>query len=395
MVLVAALGYFVDLYDLTLFNIVKKESLLALGFSGQALLDQEISLFNYQMLGMMLGGLLWGILGDRRGRVSVLFGSILLYSVANIANAFIVNISQYAILRFIAGVGLAGELGAGITLVSETLHREKRGYGTMIIVTLGALGAVVASQVGRLFGWQNAYLIGGGLGLALLLLRAGTFESGMYHSMRSQQVAKGNFFQLFYPRERLLRYLSCIAIGLPIWFAVGILVNLSDRFGAARGIAEPVVVGTSVSFAYIGLSAGDLLSGLMSQWLRSRRRTIFIFLALSALLTLLYLYLPGLGLGAFYALCLLLGVATGYWAVFVTNASEQFGTNLRSTATNTVPNFVRGAVVPITLSFKYLSGTAGVVNAALIVGGVCLALALAATFYVEETFGKDLDYVER
>jgi MFS transporter, putative metabolite:H+ symporter len=393
LIVVAALGYFVDIYDLIVFNVVKNDSLMALGFSVDTLKSKEIYLFNMQMTGMLLGGILWGILGDKRGRVKVLFGSIFLYSIANILNAFVVNIDQYAFLRFVAGLGLAGELGAGITLVSESMEKEKRGYGTMIIVTFGALGAVVASLVGQSFGWQMTYIVGGCLGLALLLLRAGAFESGMYEKAKDDtNVSKGNFLSLFTNRQSLFKYLSCIAIGLPVWFVVGVLLNLSNRFGAFYGVN--VSVADSVMYGYLGLSFGDLLSGLFSQWLRSRKKVVMGYLIFTFLLTLFYLLNSNVSVAYYKWICFLLGAATGYWALFVTIASEQFGTNIRSTVTNTVPNFVRGAVVPITLSFQGLIPVVGILYAALIVGGVCIALAMAGTRYVQESFSKDLNYYE-
>jgi MFS family permease len=347
------------------------------------------------MFGMLLGGLIWGILGDKKGRVSVLFGSILMYSLANIANGFVVNIDQYIICRFIAGVGLAGELGAGITLVSETMHKEKRGIGTMIIVAFGALGAVAAAVIGKHFQWQTSYFIGGGLGLALLALRAGAFESGMYNSLKaSKAVSKGNFFMLFKNRKRALLYLQCIAIGVPIWYIIGILINLSPRFVNIVGTESKTILGEAVMFTYIGLCLGDVMSGLLSQWFKSRKKVIFFYLMMSIGLVAYYLSSENISLNEFRVNCFLLGFGTGYWALFVQVASENFGTNIRSTVTNTVPNFVRGSVVLITLSFKSLAESMEVRDAAIIVGAVCLSLALVSLFGMKETFSKDLDYHE-
>jgi predicted MFS family arabinose efflux permease len=395
LILVASLGYFVDIYDLIVFNVVKYDSLMALDFSGEDLKRNEIYLFNLQMSGMLIGGILWGILGDKKGRVSVLFGSIFLYSIANIANAFVTNINQYAVMRLIAGIGLAGELGAGVTLVAENMHKDKRGYGTMIIVTFGALGAVVASLVGKSFGWQNTYIVGGCMGLALLLLRAGAYESGMYATLKNNShIKKGNFIGIFTKSRSLIKYLACIGIGLPIWFTIGVLINLSNRFGESLGLGNAVNVADSVMFAYIGLSVGDLASGLISQLLKSRKKVVIGYLFLSTILLLVYLFNANVSVTYFKVMSFLLGFATGYWAIFVTIASEQFGTNIRSTVTNTVPNFVRGAVVPITLSFQALLPSFGVTFAALIVGTFCLVIALISIIYVQESFSKDLNYYE-
>lgn len=395
-VIIAALGYFVDIYDLILYNVVKEDSLRAIGITGKAYEDYEITMFNWQMIGMFIGGLLWGVLGDKKGRVSVLFGSILLYSIANIFNGLVRDIDQYIICRFVAGVGLAGELGAGITLVSETMHKDKRGIGTMIIVSFGALGAVAASLIGKNFHWSTAYFIGGGLGIALLALRAGAFESGMYKSLIQQTgVSKGNIFMLFTNSTRALLYLRCILIGIPIWFMIGVLVNLSPRFVHIQGIEPKAMVGEAVMFSYIGLSAGDLLCGLLSQLWRSRKKVIYLYLFLSVCFVGYYLTTTITEIGHFRWVCFLLGAGTGYWALFVQVASENFGTNIRSTVTNTVPNFVRGAVVPITLSFKSLAASFKSPHiAALVVGGVCLSLALIALIFMSETFSKDLNYHE-
>ncbi len=395
-VVIAALGYFVDIYDLILYNVVKKASLESIGIIGQAFKDSEHILFNWQMFGMMLGGLLWGILGDKKGRISVLFGSILMYSLANIANGLVQNMTQYIICRFIAGIGLAGELGAGITLVSETLHKDKRGIGTMIIVSFGALGAVVASQIGAKFDWQTSYFIGGGLGLALLALRAGALESGMYKNVKAAtNVKRGNIFMLFKRGETTFKYINCILIGVPIWFMIAVLINLSSDFVVLTdGFPKDKMVGQAVMYAYIGLSAGDLLSGVLSQVLKSRRKVILIYMVISASVIIYYLNTPEMTIDHFRWVCFLLGFGTGYWALFVQVASESFGTNIRSTVTNTAPNFVRGLVVPITISYKYLSNTTNHQTSAFIVGGICLAISLIAVYFTKETFSKDLDYHE-
>lgn len=402
-VLVAALGYFVDIYDLQLFNVVSKDSLRGIGILDPVVIDRyDYLLFLWQMCGMLVGGLLWGILGDQKGRMSVLFGSILIYSLANVANAFVVDLTQYSIVRFIAGVGLAGELGAAITLVSEIMHRESRGYGTLIVVAMGALGAVAAAVISNnpfvIFGlqpWQMAYIIGGVLGLVLLLLRVSTYESGMFEHMKhNNQIKKGNFLMLFTDRERFKKYLACILIGLPVWFCIGILIKFSDKFAAIVEVVGEVKVGYAIMYAYLGLSVGDLISGLLSQLLKSRKKVVVAYLLFTIVLVFVFLFAKGLTANSYYFLCFMMGCATGYWALFVTIASEQFGTNIRATVTTTVPNFVRGAVVPIILGFKTLEMSMGAVNSALVVGGVCITLALIAIFSLKETFSKDLDYIE-
>jgi MFS family permease len=402
-VIVAALGYFVDIYDIQLFNVISKKSLIGIGITDKSIIDKyDYILFLWQMSGMLVGGLLWGILGDKKGRKSVLFGSILLYSLANIANAFVVDLNQYMIVRFFAGLGLAGELGAAITLVSEIMHKEHRGYGTMLVVTMGALGAVAAALISKaeftFFGlqsWQNAYIIGGILGLVLLTLRVGTYDSKMFDAVKSSKVKKGNFFMLFRSKDRFLKYLACIGIGLPVWFCIGILMKFSEHFSLLSGIiGEPIQVGFVIMYSYLGLSVGDLISGLLSQLFKSRKKVVVGYLIATFVLTLVFLFAKNLTTEAYYLLCFMVGVCTGYWALFVTIASEQFGTNIRATVTSTVPNFVRGSVIPITLGFKSMEQLFGSVNSALIVGVICLTLAIVSVLSLKESFSEDLNYIE-
>jgi MFS transporter, putative metabolite:H+ symporter len=393
-VAVAALGYFVDIYDLILFSIVRIPSLKSLGLAGDELTTIGARLINWQMGGMLVGGILWGVLGDKRGRLTVLFGSILMYSLANIANAFVQTVLQYEVMRFIAGVGLAGELGAGITLVSEIMHKEARGYGTTIVAGTGILGAVVAALVGDAFSWRTAYVVGGVMGLALLAVRVGVTESGMFHMVKASGAARGNFFALFARGRTLVRYVAVVLVGVPIWYSVSILVTFSPELARAMGLTELPKPSTAVMLMYIGLAIGDFASGALSQLLRSRKRVLGGFVALTIASVGAYFTVGKVSLTALYAVILLLGVACGYWAVFVTVASEQFGTNLRATATTTAPNFVRGAVVLCTAGFVGLKPDLGATGAALAVGAVCLGLAVLALFGLEETYGKDLDFVE-
>ncbi|MCC6933766.1 MAG: MFS transporter [Deltaproteobacteria bacterium] len=393
-VVVAALGYFVDIYDLVLFSIVRVPSLKGLGYSGDELLQVGISLLNAQMIGMLIGGILWGIMGDKKGRVSVLFGSILMYSLANIANGFVQGATSYAVLRFIAGVGLAGELGVSVTLVAESMPKEKRGWGTTIIATVGVMGAVVAGLVVDKFSWRNAYFIGGAMGLLLLVLRYYVIESGMFCKMKETTVSRGNFLYLFSNKERFKRYLNCIVVGVPSWFVVGILVTFSPEITQALGAPELVNAGTAVMYCYAGLVIGDLSSGALSQYVKSRKLPIYLFLTITAISCLVYLNIPHSSALLTYIVCLCMGVGIGYWAVFVMTAAEQFGTNLRATVTTTVPNFVRGAVVLLTSLFQYLRPQYGIITAAYLVGAFCLFSAFYSAYRLNESFHNDLEFVE-
>ncbi len=395
---VAALGYFVDIYDLILFTVVRVQSLESLGIKGAALSTASAGLLpiNAQMLGMLIGGLLWGILGDKKGRLSVLFGSILLYSLANIANGFVTNLNQYALLRFVAGIGLAGELGAGITLVAEILPKEVRGYGTTLVGTVGMLGAVLAYISSTLFDWRTCYFIGGGLGLMLLVLRVSVFESGMFEQTKKQYtVHRGNFLLLFTPFSRFRKYLACILIGLPTWYVIGILITLSPEFSVFLGFPAKAVSGKAVMFAYLGISLGDLGTGLLSQYLRSRKKVVLYCILGAIFATSLYLFAPIKNMEFFYFNCFLLGFSMGYWALFVTIAAEQFGTNIRATVATTAPNFVRGALPLMMLVFEVLKASLGLIYSAFIVGIGTMLIALIALAYLEETFSRDLDYIEK
>ena len=423
-VIVGALGYFVDIYDLTLFMTIRKESLMGLGLghliSGAAWYQDLLS---WQMMGMLIGGILFGILGDRMGRLTTLFGSILLYSVANIANGFVHSFEAYATWRFIAGLGLAGELGGCIALVSETLSKERRGYGTALVATVGVFGAVVAGYmaehvgdigrvVGGLFGttiegWRMSYFIGGSLGLMLLALRVGVRESGMFQQARDNlsesSVTRGNFFALFSSRDRFLRYLRCILIGLPTWYMIGILVQrASTVFAPANGIqGEPIKDNWSVAAFYLGLTFGDLASGVSSQLLQSRKKVVCAFLVFSLVCVGFYLFgSDGWSSTNYYRLIFLMGFSMGYWALFVTIAAEQFGTNMRATVATTVPNFARGSLVPLTAFFTFLAMPLNAARftpsiAGAILGVLCFGAAFIALATMEETFGKNLDYQEK
>jgi predicted MFS family arabinose efflux permease len=395
-ILVAALGYFVDIYDLLLFSMVRSPSLIGLGVPPEKLMEKGMLLLNMQMGGMLLGGVLWGVLGDKKGRLSVLFGSIILYSAANLLNGFASNVSEYAVLRLLAGVGLAGELGAGITLVAEVMPKRSRGWGTSIVAAVGILGAVVGYFVAGRTDWRHAYFIGGGLGVILLALRVGVVESGIFTRVAATHPKRGDFLALFNDRERFVRYLRVILIGLPLWYLVGILVTFSPEFGKAFGLAELPNAGKAVAVCYTGLAAGDLASGMISQWFKSRRKALALFIGAQILGLACYFTLGRISLTWFYACCLLLGLAGGYWALFVTIGAEQFGTNIRATVATTVPNMVRGAVVPMTLLFTAFrtGGGLGVPAAALALGALVFGAALWGLSGLEESFHKDLDFIE-
>jgi MFS family permease len=405
-VIVAALGYFVDIYDLILFSVVRVPSLTALGLDADGAKKVGLHLLDLQMYGMLAGGVLWGVLGDRRGRMAILFGSIILYSLANLLNAgvglsatvdgILSPIRQYEILRLVAGIGLAGELGAGITLVAEALPVRLRGLGTMVVAAVGVAGATLAYTVADHADWRIAYAVGGVMGFALLGLRWFAHESRMFTAMDHgrETVAAGNFLALFTSWDRLGRYLLCIGIGVPTWFVVAILVSLAPEMGRTLGVTAPVTGGGAIFWCYLGLVVGDFASGALSQLLRSRRKAIAAFLLLSGMVWGVYLTRYGDTPRTFYAICFAVGIGVGYWALFVTVAAEQFGTNLRATAATTVPNMVRGLVPLFTALYRHLEGPLGALGGAALIGAGALAIALFSVWAMRETFASDLDYAE-
>ena len=399
-VIVAALGYFVDIYDLLLFGIVRTDSLKDLGITGDAIRNQGEFLISMQMFGMLFGGILWGILGDKKGRISVLFGSILIYSVANIANGMVTTVDGYAFWRLIAGIGLAGELGAGITLVTESLPKEKRGYGTMIVASVGVSGAVVAYLVYQIFqDWRLCYYAGGVLGLLLLFLRISISESGMFKKVQESDEKKGDFLSLFTNKKRFSKYVQCILIGIPLWFLVGVLITFSPEFAKALGVQgfETIAAGKAIAWCYGGLVFGDIASGLLSQWLKSRKKVMYLFLTFNLIMVFMFLNAFGISASTFYLLCFIMGFSVGYWVLFVTIAAEQFGTNIRATVTTTVPNFVRGSLPLIIIIYGFFRDTVfegDILKSAMIVGTLLSVISILALWKLKETFHTDLNYSE-
>lgn len=398
-VIVAALGYFVDIYDLLLFTIVREPSLKGLNVADADMISASTRIINWQMVGLLIGGMIWGVMGDKKGRLSVLFGSIMLYSVANFLTGYVTTVDQYATARFIAGVGLAGELGAGITLVSELLPKNKRGIGTSLVAGIGLFGAVFAYFIYQgTEDWRLCYKIGGGLGILLLLLRISVAESGMFHSVKLAGVSRGNFLMFFNNKARFRKYVLAILIGLPTWYVIGILVNLSNRFANVIYGPNAIDSGKAIMYAYVGIATGDILIGFVSQYFKSRKKALYLFYLFSALSVTAYFSPLNNNDSFMYVICGLLGFSTGFWAIFVTMGAEQFGTNLRATAATTIPNMVRGALPIINIMFKDTfqdSWKWGLVQSGIVTGIIVILIGLVSVYFTEETFHKDLDYIEK
>ncbi len=394
-ILVAALGYFVDVYDIVVFSIVRVASLQSLGFSEERILEDGVLLLNLQMGGMLLGGIFWGLLGDKIGRIQVLFGSILLYSVANLANAFVHDLTSYGICRFFSGVGLAGEIGAGITLVSEMMPKNRRGLATTLVATIGVSGAIAASTIGELVHWRTAYIIGGLGGFALLALRVGAFESGIFRAVKEDSSIKKGDISLLFRDRRFARYISCICVGIPLFFFVTLLMALAPEVGKALNVTAPLSAGQAALHYSIGITLGDVASGLLSQYLKSRKKALAIFLMGALIISSLLVFADGASPRYFYNLALIGGFSIGYWAMLLTTAAEQFGTNLRATVASTVPNFVRGSTIGITLLFEFLRPYLGMIESVRVVGALSFAIGFWGLYRLRETFHVDLDFIEQ
>ncbi|MCB9034112.1 MAG: MFS transporter [Chitinophagales bacterium] len=405
LIIVAALGYFVDVFDLLLFGMVRVSSLQSLGFEGTQLETLGMRLDNFQMIGMLLGGIFWGMLGDKKGRITVLFGSILTYSIANTLNGFVHDINHYAILRLIAGFGLAGELGAGVTLVNESMSKEKRGIATAFIAGFGVLGAVVGCLLVLWVGdWRTCYIIGGIMGFALLILRISVYESSMFTQLKEEkskdkEILLGDFRTLFRNKATAIKYLAVIAIAIPIWYVVQLYAKYAPELADALHLTYPdkkTVAIYAILFIYSGLTIGDVCCGLLSNYLKSRKKAILYYMILLIILVTIFWFIAKLGLVFFYGMIFLLGFSIGYWAVFMSTAAESFGINIRSTVTNTAPNFVRGAVIIINALYLLFKNQLGLstIYSNIAVGIICISIALLAWKKLEETFGKDLNYTE-
>lgn len=401
-VIVAALGYFVDIYDLLLFTIVREPSLHSLGIDLAIKADviaASTKVINWQMWGLLLGGIVWGVMGDKKGRLSVLFGSIILYSVANFFTGFVQTVEQYSYARFFAGIGLAGELGAGITLVSELLPKAKRGVGTSLVAGIGLFGAVAAYFTFKFTDndWRLCYKIGAGMGVLLLFLRVSVAESGMFKAVKQQAVSRGNIFMFFNNAKRFRKYILAIFIGLPTWFVIGVLINLSNRFATEFYGENKIESGRAIMYAYAAIAIGDILVGLISQYFKSRKKAIYLFYFF-AIISGLYFFSGNIKNDTtMYLACAALGFSTGFWAIFVTMGAEQFGTNLRATAATTIPNMVRGSLPLINMLFVNVfqqSVGYSFVKSAAITGIIVMIISLISAYFTEETFHKDLNYIE-
>lgn len=393
-VIVAALGFFVDIFDLLLFGVVRKSSFAELGLSPAEVLSKGELTVSIQLTGMVIGGIIWGIIGDKFGRLKILFGSILLYSIANIANGFVHDINWYIVIRFIAGLGLAGELGAGITLTAEILPKEKRGLAGTIVAVCGVLGGITAALLSKVISdWRTLYFIGGGIGLVLLALRVSVAESPMFSTLEKTIVQRGNYLQFFTKKERFYRYAKGMLIGMPVWYCIGILIFFADEFARHMGISG-ITPGNAILFQYIGLGLGDVSAGLISQKLKSRKKALYIFYGIFIFFLVLFFTQHNSSPAYFYFICAGLGFGSGISVLYIITSAEQFGTNLRASAATSITNFVRGFAPLLFLIFTPLRNYTGYIQGAWLIGTGVMAISLSALYFTKESFGNNLDFVE-
>jgi len=394
-IIVSALGYFVDLYDLLLFSVVRSNSLITLGVDQGNILNVGLNLLNWLLIGMMSGGIVWGILGDKKGRLSVLFGSIIIYSVANFLNGYITSVEQYRILRFMSGFGLAGELGAGVTLISEIMKPEKRGYGIMLVTAVGMFGAAFAAYIGQNYEWRFAYKMGGLMGFVLLFLRISVRERPVFKRALAKEVSRGNFLKLITNKVLALRFIKLILLGLPIFYVIGVLITSTPEFSKEFHLKTLPAAGTAIMITYIFISIGDMMCTVISQVLKSRKKAIFIFLLITLFGIVFHLFFPVATVFGYYVKCAIMGIGIGYLSILVTFVAEHFGTNYRATATITAPNFIRG-LLPLVIApaFLFLKPVFGLINSAAIVGIICVIVPFGALLFLEERFGRNLEWTE-
>jgi MFS transporter, putative metabolite:H+ symporter len=393
-ILVAALGYLVDVFDLILYTLLRNQSLTDMGVPAAQLKSVGATLLYWQMSGFIVGGLLWGVIGDKRGRLSTLLGSIVVYSLANIANGFVQDTHTYAVLRFVSGVGLAGEIGAGVALASELLPQRLRGLGTTFISVLGLLGAIFAVLVVDHLGWRSAYWVGGGLGLLLLVMRVSVVESGMFNRLKDSGRSQGDLLKFLSKPALVGRLLLITLVGTPIWFVIGTLVTFTPEISRSMGITTLKGTSQAVLCVYIGLGLGGIVTGLLSQKLQSRKKVIGIWLAMSLVAILVFGRIGGTSATVYIGMIGVLGFSAGYWNMFLQIAAEQFGTNYRSTAAGSAPNLVRGMTIPMNMAFTALSASMTDIRAATMVGICALLVGTLAWLMMTETFHRDLDFVE-
>lgn len=393
-IIASALGFFVDLYDIIIVSVVRTKSLLAIGVPEAELMSKGVWLLNIQMIGMLIGGFIWGILGDKKGRLSVLFGSIILYSVATFANGFVKTYEMYLVLRFLAGIGLAGELGAGITLVSEQMPQKWRGIGPSIIGSFGMLGAIMGAYIGGKYSWEATYIIGGAIGFALLILRLGVLESGMYEQIKNSVTARGDLRIIFRDKIKLKKYISIFLLGFPAWYINGVIMTFTPEIAKAMKMTEIPAVSVVFTMYFLGFTFGDISCGFVSQFLKSRKQAITIYLASFGFFLALFFMFAKISVTLYYSFFFGLGVAAGYTIVLLTLAAEQFGTNIRSTVTTSSLNLIRASLIPQATAFTFLVPIIGTIQSAFVVGVFSLGISFWALRNLEETFHKNLDFVD-
>jgi MFS transporter, putative metabolite:H+ symporter len=394
MLAVAALGYFVDVYDLLIFGAERVESLQAVGVPKEDMKDVGILILNFQMAGLILGGFLFGILADKLGRLKVLFASILLYSVANIANAFVTTVPAFAGARFFAGIGLAGELGVALSWISESLERRQRTIATMIVSAIGLFGGIAAALVGSVCHWKTSYIIGGVMGLILLVLRISVKESKIFIKNQFKDIKRGDLIELFGSRKQLYKYLLCVFAGAPAVVFINLYITLTPEFALAFGITEPVSVSTAIMVYLMVFAVSDILCGFLSKLMQKRKGPLLIYACMQIFATAYFLLAPPDTAMGYYYRCAFLGFSIGYWGILITNSVEQFGTNIRATVATSTPNLIRGLTIPASLIFTNLIPAYGLVRSGAIVGFSLIVISIISILLLKDKFENNLNFTE-
>lgn len=403
LILVASLGYFVDAYDLIIASVVRSSAIVELGLAqvGTPEHTKYAQLFEYvQSAGILLGGIIFGVYSDKKGRKKALYYSIAIYSIANILNGLLSASvpfvgTVYCILRFICGFALAAELSIGIVMISETMKAKHRGYGTMIVVSFGILGAVLAAVLFEFIGihWQTLYLIGGIAGVLLLIFRFSVKETNPFLDLENQESERGSWVMIFKNRRLLKILFNAILLGFPIYFFISIPIKFATDYGKELGLT---IKGTiPIIVFYIAMSVSDIIANYLCQLFENRKKVLYFYLGLCTIsVFLLHFYPPTTPEQYFYLFSPLMGFASGYWALLITFTNEQIGTNIRSTYTTAVPNVVRSLFIPIQLLLTVLQPTFGTSTSVFYIGVLAVILALLGLYSLKETWGKNLKFID-
>jgi MFS transporter, putative metabolite:H+ symporter len=381
-------GYFIDIFDLVLFSTLRISSFEELKITDPTY--WTVVFFNLQMTGILVGGIFWGKMADIKGRSWSFMGTILVFSIANIINGLTSSLTVYGICRFIAGFGLAGEMGSGIALICEKVPDEKRSLYLGFVSSLGCIGAVLSGWLGDIVYWRYLFIGSGFAGILLTLLRKNLLEPDLFRKTATLNIPRGQWKTLFQSPPDLIRFILLIFLGIPMWYIIGILWSFSTEMTSTIGL-NIFTSGQAILWGYVGVWMGDMLMPFVSQFLKSRIFTIQICLIMM-LLGVIYLFqFQPHSLLSFQLTHIFLGFTIGYWAVYATLCGESFGTNIRALTSTSLPSLIRFSSIPMMIIYQY-GRDENELNIALGMGLTVLCISMITTYFIKDTFQKDIDF---